>query len=66
MEANGEDPDLQKSLDVVGSWCDANSLIINNNKSGILHVRPKKKLRTPPKYSPSKEYQLKLETHIPI
>ena len=44
LEANGDD--LQKSLDVVGSWCDANSLIINNNKSGVLHVRPKKVPRT--------------------
>ena len=38
--------DLQKSLNLVGDWCEANALVVNNSKSGVLHVRPRKKQRT--------------------
>ena len=63
MEANGED--LQKNLDVVGSWCDANSLIINNNnKSGVLHVRPKKELRTTQVIEEGRWLQIEREDRI--
>ena len=32
--------DLQKNLDLVGDWCEANALVAKNPKSGVLHVRP--------------------------
>ena len=33
------------SLGLVGEWYEANDLVVNNLKSGVLHVRPRRKQR---------------------